>query len=98
MQFGKNWKNAPLISLWWLRIWRKDFWVCYLDSLSSNPLDLLDRYATTCKQIKDQYGSSKIFTAKNLGTGLSVESGTETCTSSAEFRICFALMVRVGAD
>ena len=85
----KKWKNAPLISLWWLRIWRKDLWVLYIYNLSSNPLDRSKIYALTCTHIEAQYDSLEIFTAKNMGTGLSIGSGTE----SVDFWIWFALLV-----
>ena len=66
--------------------------------MSSNPLGRLERYASTCTQIEAQYGSLEIMTAKNLGAGLSVRSGTRTSTKSAEFRIQFALLAQIVAD
>ena len=68
-----------------------------MDIFSSNLLYNLDMYAPMCTQIKVQYGSSEIFTAKNLGVGLSVRSDTWTSTKSAEFWIWFALVAQVGA-
>ena len=48
-----------------------------MDSLYSYPLDRLERYDPTYKNIEVQYGSSKMFTVKNMGTILSAGSGDE---------------------
>ena len=64
-----------------------------MDSLYSYPLERLERYDPTYKNIEVQYGSSEMFTAQNMGTGLSAGSGIGIGTESAELWIWFALLV-----